>query len=73
MNSSDDDVKKRSISARSQPIIEAKRDLLAGNYDIGYAKPPLANRFQKGRSGNPSGRPATRPDKAGQKMLFSFV
>jgi hypothetical protein len=26
-------------------------------YDVGYAKPPKATRFKKGKSGNPNGRP----------------
>jgi hypothetical protein len=26
-------------------------------YEVGYAKPPEATRFQKGQSGNPRGRP----------------
>ena len=26
-------------------------------YEVGYKKPPKAKRFQKGKSGNPSGRP----------------
>lgn len=29
----------------------------AGGYGIGYCKPPEHSRFQKGRSGNPGGRP----------------
>src|SRR5580700_6198729 len=27
------------------------------DYVVGYGKPPLHTRFQKGRSGNPAGRP----------------
>ena len=26
-------------------------------YEVGYGRPPKASRFQKGRSGNPAGRP----------------
>jgi hypothetical protein len=29
----------------------------AGEYEIGYGRPPVASRFQPGRSGNPRGRP----------------
>ena len=28
-----------------------------GNYKVGYGKPPKEMRFQRGESGNPSGRP----------------
>ena len=31
-----------------------------GDYDVGYGKPPPSTRFQKGRSGNPRGRPRNR-------------
>ncbi len=32
-------------------------DKKQGNYEVGYGKPPSPTRFQKGRSGNPKGRP----------------
>jgi len=33
----------------------------AGDYPVGYAKPPKATQFQPKQSGNPSGRPKGRP------------
>jgi Family of unknown function (DUF5681) len=35
----------------------AGKKLPAGEYKVGYGKPPVLRRFSKGRSGNPGGRP----------------
>jgi hypothetical protein len=32
-----------------------------GDYAVGYARPPKANQFQPGQSGNAAGRPRGRP------------
>jgi Family of unknown function (DUF5681) len=35
-----------------------KKDQGAGDYEVGYGRPPLHTRFKKGQSGNPRGRPS---------------
>ncbi len=32
----------------------------SGDYAVGYGKPPVETRFQKGQSGNPEGRPRSK-------------
>lgn len=41
----------------------------AGDYDVGYGKPPTHSRFSPGRSGNPSGRPRGSRNKQAQAAL----
>src|SRR5689334_3235265 len=40
--------------ARRRPSMPPKK---TRDYEVGYGKPPLHTRFQKGKSGNPKGRP----------------
>ena len=39
------------------PSDDPKPDYPEGDYEVGYKKPPVHTRFQKGQSGNPRGRP----------------
>lgn len=51
-----------SASAPIEPPAETRSE-----YEVGYGKPPVHSRFQKGRSGNPKGR------KKGSKNLSTLV
>src|SRR5947208_10957570 len=42
------------LTARQRSQMAADQE---GNYEVGYGKPPRHTSFQKGRSGNPAGRP----------------
>lgn len=37
-----------------------KKDSPTSGHDVGYGKPPKHSQFQKGQSGNPTGRPKKR-------------
>lgn len=39
----------------------SKKSVRAGNYTVGYAKPPAEHWFKPGQSGNPGGRPPKPP------------
>ena len=51
MNSKDSTPPKRPGPGKAGPLA------VRPGYEVGYAKPPAATRFKKGKSGNPRGRP----------------
>jgi len=44
----------------------------APSYEVGYKKPPVATRFKKGQSGNPSGRPKAKPKQTQHKLTYEL-
>jgi hypothetical protein len=46
----------------------SSRNKIPGDYTVGYGKPPVHTRFVKGQSGNPRGRPKSKPG-VGAKAL----
>jgi Family of unknown function (DUF5681) len=54
---------------------DMSEDTKTEDYEVGYGKPPKSGRFEKGVSGNPSGRPRkpTDPDSEWRRELSSKV
>jgi hypothetical protein len=42
-------------------------------HEVGYRKPPKATRFQKGKSGNPSGRPKKDPEPLDPGLVLQSI
>jgi hypothetical protein len=46
---------------------------MTDDYEVGYKKPPKATQFKPGQSGNPAGRPKSKPaDKRLEALLTAI-
>ena len=46
---------------------------MSDNYEVGYKKPPRTNRFKKGSSGNPKGRPKNAKNTTPTELLDQYL
>lgn len=61
---------------RLKKNLPGSRSPTEANYEVGYAKPPVATRFQPGASGNPRGRPKGAKNKRpalGEERLKDII
>jgi len=59
------------IAPAPKDLGETGSALQSETYSVGYAKPPVHTRFQKGQSGNPAGRPRAPRDL--RTLLFKML
>src|SRR5258708_30365395 len=59
----------KSSSRRSRPMGSDNEK----TYEVGYGKPPVATRFQKGKSGNTSGQPKKVPQPLDPGIILESI
>jgi hypothetical protein len=62
-----------SSPAKKAESDRGENDDLPIPYDVGYGKPPAEHRFQKGKSGNPTGRPRKSKNKVPKGQGLDFA
>src|SRR6476620_6162861 len=57
MTKDDDDFQTHEPQGREPRARKRKKRPVLAAYEVGYGKPPVKSRFNKGQSGNPRGKP----------------